>query len=227
MIPKVKPVIGECEAGLPGCLGSNVEVWKTHGNMVMCLVCLEREQTLITQTAAAKKLIEDSRQVDSSAQIKQDIFLAKTVPAVVLRGAINANAEIPDADKEYAYAKECYDRYLQLKAAVSATRAQLVEQETEMRMWQVNVQTSAGRLRTELRNQFKELDSNYQPTPVAKPKPVSVSNKQSRAETRAALKAAADKYGIDQATIQAMSQGLKISIEAAAERYARQLGLIS
>lgn len=224
----LKPTIGECEACLPGCLGKNTEVYKMHGNMLMCQVCRDAELKLVADTKVAQKLLEDSRVIDNSARIKQDIFLLKTTAAIEIHGAVLANRDIPEADKQLVYTQMCQERYLHFKELVKGERAQLTEHETEMRMWQVQVQDSASKLRTDQRAQFRELDSNYEPTPIARPRPVAVAKapKQSRAEVAAALEFAEVTYGFDKSLIKMMAEAQKVTIQVATERYAKQLGLI-
>lgn len=181
-----KSKIADCEI----CDKVNVETWMMHGNILMCRECRENEQ---------KVMIEESRTIDSNVVLKTDIFTVKTVAAVELRGAIEADESIPEDAKQYAYAKECMTRYKNLKKVIFEEELALNEKKNELRMWQVNVQESAGTLRAELKAQFKELDVNYQPGPITKQnkttKPVKKFNKKELYEV-------AKKYGYSAQLVQ-------------------------
>lgn len=184
-----KSKVADCEV----CDKTTIEVWLMHGNIWMCLSCRDTEQKLV---------IEESREIDSKIELKTDIFAAKTVAAVELRGAIEADESIPQDQKEYVYAKECLIRFKHMQQVIFEDRLALQEKENEARMWQVNVQNSAGKLRTELRAQFKELDVNYQPTPITKQVKTTKPVKEGKKFNKAELYAAAKKYGFPAQLIQ-------------------------
>lgn len=210
--PRIK--IDDCEV----CDKKQIPVTLMHGNILMCSECKEKEMQVVTRIKEATQLIDESRKIDSSIQLKQDIYLAKTVPAVELRGAIEANAEIPADQKEYAFAKECMTRFKNLQKVIFEERQALLEKENELRMWQVNVQTAAGKLRAEKRLEFKELDVTYQPTPITTKvkttKPVKPGTKKF---DKTALFEAAKKYNVPAAGVQSLVISKNMSAEDAAK----------
>ena len=185
-----QPIKGDCEV----CNAVAVEVWMEHGNILMCKDCREKEHAAVSQEKTATRMIEESRVIDSSIKLKTDVFLAHTVAAVELRGAIEADESIAADQKEYVYATECMTRFKHLQQVIFEKRQELNEQENGLRMWQVNVQTAAGKLRSDLRAQFKELDINYQPAPPTKKVHTQKPVKPGKRFDKAALFEAAKKY---------------------------------
>lgn len=223
-----KPTIGECEVcnePVP-----NTEVWLISGNIWACAQHKAENDALVSRDKSAKAIVEQSRVVDSQVVLKTDILLAQTVPAVELRAAIENNEEIPASEKEHAFAKECLTRYLQFKKAVSEDMAALQEKQNQMRMWQVNAQTAAGKLRTELRDQFKELEINYKPAPLPKAaKTTKAAGPSSPKKTfdKKAVYAAAEKYNVPANGVQMILVSTpSMSPEDAAKHLAGIMGLL-
>jgi len=213
----------ECEC----CDAKDVDVYLVHGNMWQCAVCKQSDEQLAIRTQEAQSFVVSSKAVDSAVQIKTDIFSAKTVAAIELHGAITADDAIPEAQKEYAFTKVCFERYMHFKQVVFEQRQALVDMENEMRMWQVNAQTAAGRLRADLRAEFKALDVTYEPK-AAKPaaagktRAQSVSSSQSPKALKQARMEAAKTYGFNEAIIEMMCKQHKISADEAGKRLAQQ-----
>jgi hypothetical protein len=159
--------IGDCEV----CDKVNIEITVEHGNITMCANCAADEKAAVSKSQAAQSIITASAKIDESIQIKTDIFVTKTTALVELRGAIEADDTIPADKKEYTYAKICLERFQHLQKVVFEQRKELLEKENEMRLWQVNAQEAAGKLRAEARAEFKALDISYQPITPATPKP--------------------------------------------------------
>jgi hypothetical protein len=180
---------GDCDV----CERTDVSITLHHGNIWFCEPCWTDEEKKLT--ANAKELIEQSHKIDEAVQVKSDLFNAATIPAMELRAAIQQNSEIPDDQKEYAFAKESMRRFELERDAVFSQRKELLERENVMKMWQITTQTAAGKLRAELREQFKALNVNYQPpaSKITKPGPVKTGKKLQKEEIYAALK----KYELD------------------------------
>lgn len=211
IVPKVTK--GDCEC----CDSTAVDVTLQHGNMWMCAACSEKEKV-------ATKLIEESKIIDSSIVVKADIYNAKTVAAIELRGAIQADSTIPDDQKEYAYAKACFERFQRIQKVIFDKRQELLDNENELRMWQVNVQTTAGKLRSEYREQFKMLDVSYQPVSITKKSKSVKPVKSGKSFDKAALFAAAKKYDVPAAGVQSIILSRNMSAEDAAVTLAKLLG---
>jgi hypothetical protein len=212
--PNIKT--GDCEV----CDKTNIRISLRHGNIWFCDDCWEKEQKSIT--ASAQELIERSHKIDEAVQVKSDLFNAATIPALELRAAIQQNADIPEDQKEYAFAKESMKRFELEREAVFSQRQALLERENVMKMWQITTQTAAGKLRTELREQFKELNINYQPAPpkTIKPAAPKTGKKLQKDEIYAALK----KYELDSVFAPAI-QTLILAKNMTAEQAARHQSL--
>lgn len=214
--------IGDCEIKDEH---KDVEVFLEAGNIWMCQICRDYEAELTERNALARKMIQESRSVDSSIQLKQDIFTAKTVPAIELRAAIEHDDSIPADQKDYAFTKECMTRFQNLQKIIFEERKALSEKENELRMWQVNVQTSAGKLRTDIRAEFKALDVNYQPTPVKNIKPKAVTTSKKTFDKKA-LYEAAKRYDVPALQVQSIIVSRNMTADNAAKYLAELLGKI-
>lgn len=217
-----KPTIGDCEC----CDKVNVEVWTSSRNMTQCADCKAADEQVEARSREAAKLIQDSRQIDSAITLKTDIFLSKTVAAVELKAAIDNDDSIPAAEKNHAYARECMVRFLKLRDVIlPADRAAITEKENEMRMWQVNVQTMAGKLRADQRAQFREVDFNYQPAPITKRQKTTKPVKTPKFD-KVALFEAAKKYGVPANNVQSIITSKGMTAENAAKYLAELMGLL-
>jgi hypothetical protein len=208
----------------------SIEVFRTHGNILMCQGCIELEsETLknVAQEHEMNRLLADSKAIDESMTLKQDIFNGKTIAAVELKAAIMADDSILPKDKEYTYALACKERLLHFQKRVFDKKQEVIEEENTARMWQAQAQSAAAEVRDERREQFKNLRSDYQPKVVKeiKPKTIKVPKKSSKLVTEEARQAAA-KYSVDSSIVAMMATAKNISPTLAAEMYARQLGLI-
>lgn len=172
--PKVKSIIGDCEVGSFCNNATNVEVTREHGNIMMCSICREHEIKAIERDNAAKATISQFQQASASVQIKQDVFNAKTVAAIELRGAIENNSEIPAESKELAFMEECKTHVLHFKQVVFDLQTSLADAQNSLAMWQTQGQMSAGKVRVEARKGYELFDVNYHPEPGKKIKPVKV-----------------------------------------------------
>lgn len=213
-----KHTIGDCEV----CDRVDIEVWQMHGNIMMCQDCKTKEETV--QSKIDNIVIHNSRMVDTSIELKQDIFNAKTVALQELRSAFEHDENIPSDKKEYEYAKECLLRLQGLQKAIFEERQSLLDKENEARAIQTAIQTSAGKLREDLRAQFKLQDITYQPVvKTIKPKKPHAPSVTSKGKLNE-VKEAAKKYGVDPIGVQAMVVSRHMSADDAAREFARMLG---
>jgi hypothetical protein len=177
-------------------------------------------QTRATETTS---ILEAARQIDNSVEIKTDLFNAATVAAIELKAAIDNDDSIPADQKMYAYAKTCMERMQHMKRVIFEQREELIKNESIARMWLVQTQETAGKLRTEQREHFKNLDVSYQPVKVKqiKPKAASVPKKKMNL---AEIKEAAAKYDLPAAAIQSMVVSRNMSPADAAIELAKLMG---
>lgn len=217
---------GDCEGS---CDKTDVDIYLVHHNMWLCAECRDKEFAIIQQNNSVVKIIETSREIDSQIVLKTDILVAQTVPAMELRAAIDQDETIPQDQKDYRFTEECYQRYLKLKQVISEERKALQEKENLLRVWQTNTQATAGKLRADQREKYKELDFNYQPEPIKK------QNKTTKVKTgktpkfdKAAVMQAANKYKVPAHTVQIMVVTRKgeVTPEQAAMELARNMGLL-
>ena len=215
---------GECEV----CPDKpNVRITLCHNNIWMCDECVAKDSALrqsITDTEKQQKLnevLERSRQIDQSINVKTDLFNAATVPAVELKAAIDSDESIPADQKHYRYTEECFNRLVHMKKVVFEERQKLLEDENIMRMWQTQVRTSAATLSAELREKFKAEDLNYTPTT---PKTVkSPSSKGKKTFDKEAVLEASRKYNIPMAAVQLIVNARHVTPEVSA-RHQRLTG---
>jgi ribosomal protein L37AE/L43A len=186
--------VGDCET----CERTNIALTLEDRNMWMCEFCVADERAITTKIGEANVVLSHSKEVDTSIQMKPEIFVSKTVAIVELHAAIMHDANISDDMKDVAYTKACDERYLHLKGIVFAKRAELNDIEQEMRAWQVNAQAAAGKLRGSEREKYRHLDVNYTPTaPIKKLKSVKSDKPKSKsAYNRTETIEAATKYGV-------------------------------
>jgi len=200
-----------------------------HGNMWLCETCKDREIRAMEQSAEMKRIVESSRKQDESIKVIPEIILAKSVALPQLQAAIQADDSIPADQKDYAYVKAIEARVIHFQSVVSAQMKSLNEAQNELRMWQTNGQTAAGKLREELRAQFKSLDVNYIPPKQPKIKKAASSPKASGKKSfdRAACNEAAAKWKVPAAQVQGIYYSkAEYSYDDAAQHLARLLGLI-
>lgn len=199
---------GECEV----CGKLDVKVTLMHHNMWMCEDCAKTENEALARDAHAKKVIEESRKVDSNINLKADVFLAKTVPFIELKAAIDNNSEIPADQKDYALFAECANRRKKIQEVIFHKRQELNELEIEERMWLVNAQNTAARVRADFRNrpEFAHLYVEYKPAPITKKnkttKPAGPSTSSFTAQDKKELFEAAKKYNLPSSGIQALKK---------------------
>ena len=149
-----------------------VTYYTPRGDMWQCQGCKDKDAALEARQIQSQMLLTDIKKMDDSVHMKADIFTAKTVAAIELRGAIEADSTIADADKDFVYASRMRDRILHLKQVIEAKRASLIEDQNEVGMWQVNAQEVVAKLSAQHRAHFKEMDLNYHPPTVTKEKVV-------------------------------------------------------
>jgi hypothetical protein len=212
--------IGDCEI----CDSTNTVIVMAHGNIWMCESCKKTDDELTIRNKEINSLIQSST-LDAGVQIKTDLFNAATVASIELKGAIDADESIPADKKDYFYAKVCLERFQHFQKVVFEQRQELLVRENEMRAWQVQTQTAAGKLRSEYREQFRSVDVSYQPTPV---KIVKSNSGKSKGEAKTSdVIEAAKKFNVPASGIKMILLSHKgMSPEAAAKKLAEQMGLL-
>lgn len=222
-----KKRVGDCEV----CGLVYTQLTMEHGNIWMCSTCKTRElemtarsRELDGKSAGVNDLVERSRQIDQTIQIKTDIFVAKTVAAMELYASIQQSDEIPQDKKEETFTRECMTRFEHLQKVVFEQRQALLENENELRMWQTNGQHSAGKLRADIRAEFKAFDVSYQPIVPKTVKPKSdVGTKISKKQQMEEIHKFAVKYEVPESALAMLVQARKMSPESAAKHLVQSI----
>ena len=237
----IKSKIGDCET----CDKTGIEIKCWFSNMYQCDEChakdiqhqspeaqearviAQREEIKInSMNALENTVLKMSREIDSSIQVREQLFNADTVSIKEIKEAIDKDESI--VNKPYALANELKNRFEHFKTVVFSLNEQLVQAGNAQRAIQVYLNNLANSLRAEEREQLKIADINYKPNPVKNPtvKKISNSGTSVRKATKADIKKAANELGIPEFTLASfvlMNGGnlevavnkLKASIEAA------------
>lgn len=199
-----KRKFGECDT----CDSKNVQITLEHHNIWMCESCKTEDDERTEKNKQVQAIITEAKVIDTTIELKSDIFNAVTVPATAIKAAIWADDSIPDNKKDFAYTSMMNERHLHFKKIVFERRAELLKLENEMLAWQVQAQHAAGKLHGEERAKFREIDVNYQPAPVKSVKVAAgVSGKKGPSKNdykRNEMAAAVEKYGLPANAIRMM-----------------------
>jgi hypothetical protein len=220
MSPLLKQVTGDCDC----CDSVNIVITMRH-DMKMCDDCIAKEDAVVPTIQSVDALIQQSRKMDDAIQLKQDVFNATSVAAIEIHAAIMNDPSIPDDQKDFMVVKELFRRQQHLQEVLFNERQSILQHESEMRAWQVQTQEFAGKLRAELRAQFKVVDINYQPVTPKSPKTAKApkpSTGRTRPNTKEVTEAAA-KYGVVASMVAMVCDTRKLSPEAAAKFLAEKL----
>jgi hypothetical protein len=207
-----KSLKGDCEC----CPNTNVQLYIRHGNMAMCEECAKKEDSLVK---SAKHIIEVSQKIDTTIEVKADIYNAQTVSLTELRGAIWADVSITDSDKEYTYAKETQKRLLHIQKVI-------FDSKIAERVLQTELQQSVSRQTEARRAEFKNFDVNYRPTTITKKEKTTKPAKQGKKSfNKQELNDACKKYGVPASGVQSIVISRNMSYDAAAKHLAGLMGL--
>ena len=224
---------GECEV----CDKKDVTITCHYGNMWFCDECWateEASQASITaeqkqvrvekfNESVESKVIDASRVIDNSIQVRTDLFNAATTAIVDLKKAIDENPEI--ANKPYALAEELTTRFNHFKQVVFDAQQQIMEAGNHQKAIQVYLNQLANSLRAEEREKLKIADINYKPATV-KPTVKRVSTSQTKKSTKldkAELRKFAAELGVSEFTLQMVVVSKGITVEAAANILRRSI----
>jgi|GraSoiStandDraft_4_1057263.scaffolds.fasta_scaffold00110_9 hypothetical protein len=216
LVNKAKGKIGDCET----CDRTNLQITLEAHNMWMCEFCVAEETAAITRAGEVNVLLEESKKIDYSIQIKPDVFNAKTTPAIELQASIQQDENIKEEDKLYTFAKAMQERADILRKAIFDDRAALLEKENEYRMWQSQIQSAAGMIRDKRREEFKASDISYQPQAPSKPKSQTPKAPSASSFKRNELKDACAKYGVDPVAVRVIMLQKNMTAENAAKFFA-------
>jgi hypothetical protein len=169
----------------------------------------------VSKQDTCKTLVETAIKIDTTIELKADIFNAGTVEAMQVRAAIWANNDIPEQLKEVEYGKFTRERQQQLQKAIFDAKQAIVEMETMSRMWHGQTQQAVAAMKEEYRSQFKDRDINYKPQAPKTIKPRAVKVNSNSVSAKNAINTAAEKYGVPSALIRFIMQSRKVEADAA------------
>jgi len=224
---------GECEV----CDKVDVTITCHYGNMWFCDDCWaaesaasaqmsqEQKDVRVTayQSSPEAKVIDASRLIDNSVQVRTDLFNAATTAIVDLKKSIDENPEI--GNKPYALAEVLTERFNHFKQVVFDAQQQIVEAGNHQKAIQVYLNQLANSLRVEEREKLKIADINYKPATV-KPAIKRVSTSQTKKSTKldkVELRKYAAELGISEFTLQTVVVSRGITVEAAANMLRRSI----
>jgi|SRR5215510_2195500 len=226
--------IGECEV----CDKTDVEISCHYGNMWFCDECWAKEDKATKEhqspeaqqqrvdayrQSVESRVVETSRAIDSTIQVRTDLFNAATVEIIDIKKAIDENPEI--TNKPYALAEELTNRFNHFKQVIFDAQEAIVNAGNGQRAIQVYLNQLANSLRAEEREKLKIADINYKPT--SKPAKVrTISTSQTKKSTKldkAELRKYAAELGVAESTLQMVVVSRGITVEAAANMLRRSI----
>lgn len=216
---------GDCE----GCDKIGVVIRHLHSNrMWFCDECYEKEiQSQVDNFREKQRLdgimptsIDVSRQIDSTIQVRTDLFNAATISINQLKSIIDMDTSI--TNKPYALASELMVRFTTYKNAVFELNQKIVEAGNQQKAIQVYLNQLANSLRAEEREKLKIADINYKPTA-----PKSVTVKPIKTATKKLDKVELRKYaaelGVSEFTLQMVVVSKGLTVEDAANILRRSI----
>ena len=216
--PTVTRKTGDCE----GCDKHDTIVRLFHGkNQWLCDSCAEAEIERQVNSVRARQMelnpvetvLREAAKVDSTVQVRTDLFNAATVAINTLKAAIDADETI--TNKPYALAEQLKARFLHFRDVVFEMNQKIVEAGNQQKAIQIYLNQLANSLREEERSKLKLTDISYKPsTPKAVTvKPVKTAKvKIDKVE----LRKWAGELGVSEFTLQMIVVQKNITVEAAA-----------
>lgn len=214
--------LGECEV----CDKVETKISLHYGNMWFCDECWEKEEKVSAEhmkpenqqarVNAMNAALEESRKVDSSIQVRTDLFNAATVAIINLKAEIDNNPTIEN--KPFALAEELKNRFEHFKTVIFEMNEKIIEAGNEQKAIQVYLNQLANQLRAEEREKLKIADMSYQPARVKPAKPVSIKTtgtKKTKLDKNELRKYAAE-LGVAEFTLQMLVVSKGITVEQAA-----------
>ncbi len=196
----------------------------------MCPSCLNKEKELQGKSKAeadarvqTSRLLVESRRIDESIQVREDVFNAHTIAIIDLKTAIDSDTTIQN--KPLALAEELHRRFQHLSKVIFDTRVILSDAGNQQRAIQTYMNTLSNQLRSEEREKLKLQDINYKPDVVKNPK-IKSSGKPKKQPTMKECKEMAAAFGIDVEFIRARQiRQPNETVEESAREIAKKLGV--
>lgn len=222
MTQNLQHKVGECEV----CDSKDIIVRCHYGNMWFCDICWAREEKAqaenMTETKQQERVdsaskvndaIRQARTIDSSINVRTDLFNAATVSIVELKTTIDNDATI--TNKPYTLAQELMTRFTHFKNVVFELNQKIVDAGNQQKAIQIYLNQLANSLRADERERLKISDINYKPSA-----PKSISIKATKLAPKKLDKVELRKYAaelnVSEFTLQMIVVQKGISVEEAA-----------
>lgn len=179
---------------------------------------------LANKAAQENQIINKSRQIDQTIQISSDFFNAATLPIQELMLAVDGDDSI--VNKAYRKTELLIEKIDSYQTAIFAKQQELIKLQSEQRAFITAKNTMANQLRAEERERLKIQDTNYKPIEPKTPKPRTSSKSQGKTFKKQELMEICAKYNVPAGAVQTVATAQNLSIAQAAEKVARQLGLL-
>jgi hypothetical protein len=157
--------------------------------------------------------ILQARTIDSSINVRTDLFNAATVSIVELKATIDADESL--TNKPFALATELMTRFAHFKNVVFELNQKIVEAGNQQKAIQIYLNQLANSLRADEREKLKIADINYKPSA---PKSITVKAIKTTAKKldKVELRKYAAELNISEFTLQMIVVSKGITVEAAA-----------
>lgn len=219
--PNVTRKTGDCE----GCERKATIVRLFHGkNQWYCDSCAETEIQRQVDMVRANQLklspvneaVNESSKVDSSIQVRTDLFNAATQSILEIKQLIDSDESI--TNKPYALAETLMQRFSHFKQVVFELNQKIVEAGNQQKAIQVYLNQLSNTLRAEEREKLKINDINYKPQPVkvSSVKPTAVKSAVKKLD-KVELRKYAAELGVSEFTLQMLVVQKGLSVKDAAE----------
>lgn len=243
-----KYVIGKCDI-----CEIEQKVMAKYGNMLFCESCwfheeeatkelmkpenqvsriqemnqrIEEQRSKEIGTIGINEVLRTSRQIDSSIQIRTDLFNAATVSIIELKKSIYSDESI--INKPYQLAEELQKRFEHFKNIVFELNTKLVEAGNEQRAIQVYLNQLANSLRAEEREKLRLADISYTPTSPKVVKAKAVTTRQTKKSTKidkVELRKYANELSVSEFMLQMLVVQKGISVSDAAKILKKSIDL--
>lgn len=202
----------------PSCHAKEVELTEISAK--------EADKRVEESRAQSNSLVDISRQIDQTIQLREDVFNAHTVAIMDLKKAIDEDTTIEN--KPLFLAEELHKRYSHLAKVVFDARSMIVDATNQQRAIHTYMATLSNQLRAEEREKLKLQDINYHPETPKTPKVRGTSSKPRTAKKIATLAECKEMAGKFNIPVEMLRMRLTVktgeTLEEAAREIAKKMG---
>lgn len=225
------PSVSHGNEGICDCCPAIGIVEIRYGNMLMCDTCWKKEQDTHNETMkpenqqarvnAMNAAIVESRKLDSSIQVRSDLFNAATMSIVELKKLIDDNPSI--SNKPYALAETLTERFTHFRKVIFDANESIIQATNNQQAIQVYLNNLANSLRVEEREKLKLSDINYKPGSVKPVKTPTIKTRKIGKLDKKELDKYAKELGVSAFTLQMLCVSQGITPEQAANKLRRSI----